>query len=206
MKTRALWIVPFFAAPLFFLSGTSAQQDDWKKKNKAQEQLIRARRAAADYKMDKAADEARQALKNDPSLAEAHVYVGLHRLREDDVPEAEAAFRRALDLDSYCAPAHCYLGYVFYRQGNFDQAQDHWSLAIKLDSKLPHSYIGMALSLHRQGERESAARTYEKAFLYDRRFADPKFLASDKGPRWRGDMLREIEEILTLVQKPKYPY
>lgn len=183
-----------------------AQKDDWKKKNKAQEQLIRARRAAADYKMDKAAEEAREALKNDPSLAEAHVYIGLHRLRENSLKEAETAFRRALDLDTYLAAAHCYLGYALYQLGDHEQAQDHWTVAVKLDPNQPHSHIGMALALFKQGKKEDAARTYEKAFLYDRRFADAKFVASDKGPKWRGELLKDIEQILSLVQKPKYPY
>lgn len=199
-------VATLLASTLLAALPAQAQRDDWKKKHKAQERLIRARRAAADYKMDKAANEAKEALKNDPSLAEAHVYIGLQKLRKNDLQKAEAAFRKALDLDSYLAAAHCHLGYALYQQGNFDQAQDHWVLAAKLDPDLPHAYIGMALVLFKEGKKEDAARTYEKAFLYDRRFADSKFLSSDKGPKWRGELLKDIEQILPLVQKPKYPY
>ena len=155
-------------------------RDDYKKREKAHTYLIRARAAAAKYDINKASSEAKKALKNNPNIAEAHVYVGLLHLRKNKLEKAEAEFRRALEIDSYQAGAHCYLGYIHYLRGDFERALDELNLAVKLDSTSPHAYAGLALSLFKTGREEDAARTYEKALIYDRRFTDIKFLQKNE--------------------------
>lgn len=188
------------------LAARAGSDDAAKKKDRAQSHLIRAQRFAADYKMDKAAGEARKALEDDPGLAEAHVYLGLQPLHAGDFKEAEPEFRKALDLDPYQAAAHCYLGYVLYQKGQLEDATDQWTLSIRLDSTSPQAYAGLALSQFKHGRKEEAARTYEKALQYDRRFSDPQFLASDKGPNWTGQLLVDAKQLLPLVHVPKFPY
>jgi tetratricopeptide (TPR) repeat protein len=192
---------------LFLLACTvgAVGEDAAKKKERAHSHLIEARRLAADYKIDKAADKARDALKDDPNLPEAHVYIGLERFRANDLKEAEAEFKRALDLDPYQAAAHCYLGYVLYQQGQFDAAADQWNLSTRLDSTSPQAFAGLALSQFKLGQEEQALKTYEKALMYDRRFADPQFLESDKGPKWSGQLLQDVRQLLAKVSKPSYP-
>jgi hypothetical protein len=62
----------------------------------------------------------------------------------------------------------------------------HWRLEIvataivRLDPTSPHALAGVALSQFKHGQEEEAVSTYEKALIYDRRFADSKFLESDK--------------------------
>jgi Tfp pilus assembly protein PilF len=190
-----------------FLCATfGGSQDDWKKKDRARDKLIRARRLAAEYKMDRAASEAREALKNDPSLAEAYVYLGLDKMRDGNAEQAQAEFRKALEIDAYNAAAHCYLGYIFYERGDHEDALDEWTLATKLDPTSPHAHAGYALAQFRRGEKDLAARAFEKALTYDRRFADLKFLGSDKGPKWSLTLLKDAEQLLPLVTKPNYPY
>jgi len=176
-----------------------------KKKNRAQAHLIEARRLAADYKIDKAADKARDALKENPNLAEAHVYLGMERLRANDLKNAQAEFEQALEQDPYQASAHCWLGYAMYQEGQLESATDHWTLATRLDSTSPHAFAGFALAQFKHGQKEEAIRTYEKALDFDRRFADAKFLESDKGPKWSGQLLQDFEELLTQVPKPSHP-
>jgi len=192
---------------LFLVSCTvgAVGDDASKKKDRAQSHLIEARRLAADYKIDKAADKARDALKDNPNLAEAHVYLGLERLRASDLKNAQAEFEQALELDPYLASAHCWLGYVVYQEGQLESATDHWTLATRLDPTSPHAFAGFALSQFKHGQEEEAVRTYEKALTYDRRFADPKFLESDKGLKWSGQLLQDFEVLIAKVPKPSYP-
>jgi tetratricopeptide (TPR) repeat protein len=190
---------------LLFCAVATAGEDTSKKKNRAQSHLIEARRLAADYKMDKAADKARDALNDNPNLAEAHVYLGLDRLRASDLKTAHAEFAQALEMDPYLASAHCGLGYVLYQEGQLEDATDHWTLSIRLDSTSPQALAGLALSQFKHGQEEEAVRTYQKAITYDRRFTDSKFLESDKGPKWSGQLLQDFEVLLAKVPKPNYP-
>ena len=189
----------------FFLlacTATGAADDASKKKERAHSHLIEARRLAADYKIDKAADKAREALKDNPAIAEAHVYLGLERFRANDLKAAEAEFNRALELDNYQAAAHCELGYVLYQQGQLEPATDHWTLATRLDPTSPRALAGVALSQFKQGEKDKALKTFDKVLMYDRRFADSKFLESEKGPKWSGRLLKDFELLLAEVPKP----
>jgi tetratricopeptide (TPR) repeat protein len=192
---------------LFLLACTvsGATDDASKKKERAHSHLIEARRFAADYKIDKAADKAREALKDNPTIAEAHVYLGLERFRANDLKGAEAEFNRALELDGYQAAAHCELGYVLYQQGQIEPATDHWTLATRLDPTSPRALAGVALSQFKQGEKDKALKTFDKVLMYDRRFADSKFLENEKGPKWSGRLLQDFELLLAEVPKPNYP-
>ena len=203
-----LWrgfVIGALAAPVLVSSLVAGADDASKKNERAQSHLVEARRLAADYRMDKAADKAREALKDNPKLAEAHVYLGLEHLRTNDLNGAQAEFEQALELDAYQASAHCGLGYVLYQQGQLESATDHWMLAMRLDSTSPQGLAGVALSQFKHGEEEEAVRTYQKALTYDRRFADSKFLESDKGPKWSGQLLQDFVVLLAKVPKPGYP-
>jgi tetratricopeptide (TPR) repeat protein len=189
--------------PSCAVSGSS--DDPAKKKERARSHIIEARRLAAEYKIDKAADKAREALKDNPSLAEAHVYLGLERFRANDLKAAETEFNRALELDSYQAAAHCELGYVLYQQDQLEPASDHWQLASRLDPTSPRALAGVALSQFMHGEEEEALKTFDKALMYDRRLADSKFLESERGPKWSGRLLQDFEKLLAKVPKPSYP-
>jgi tetratricopeptide (TPR) repeat protein len=191
--------------PILFSVVVASGDDASKRKERAHSHLIEARRLAAAYKIDKAADKARETLKDDPNLAEAHVYLGLERFRADDIKGAEAEFSRALELDPYQAAAHCQLAYVFYQQGQLEDATDHWNLSARLDATSPQTFAGLALSQFKHGQEQEAVRTFDKVLLYDRRFADPKFLASDSGPKWSGTLLQDFQQLLAKVNKPSYP-
>lgn len=183
-------------------SAVLARGDDASKaKQRAQSQMMEARRLAAAYKIDKAADKAREALKGDPNLAEAHVYLGLDHFRAGDLKGAEAEFSQALELDPYQAAAHCQLGYVLYQQGQLEAATDHWNLSARLDSTSPQTFAGLALSQFKHGQEQEAVRTFDKVLMYDRRFTDPKFLAGDNGPKWSGSLLQDFQQLLAKVNK-----
>jgi tetratricopeptide (TPR) repeat protein len=195
-----------FQALLLLACAAAASGDDAsKKKERAHSHLLEARRLAADYKMDKAADKAHEALNDDPTLAEAHVYLGVVRFRVNDLKGAEAEFSRALELDPYQAAAHCQLAYVRYQQGQLEDATDHWTLSSRLDSTSPQALAGVALSQFKRSQEEEAVKTFDKVLMYDRRFADSKFLGSDNGPKWSGPLLQDFEQLLAKITKRACP-
>jgi Tfp pilus assembly protein PilF len=174
-----------------------ASDDAAKKKNHAHEHLIEARRLAADYKISKAADKAREALKDDDTLAEAHVYLGMERFRAGDLKGAESEFSRALEMDQFQAAAHCQLAFVLYQQGQLDAATDHWTLSARLDNTSPQALAGVALSQFKSGQQDDALKTFEKVLMYDHRFADPAFIAGDNGPKWPDPLLSDFRLLQT---------
>lgn len=197
---RSRWmLLPGLFLLLFTVA--AAGENVAKQKERARSHLIEARRLAASYKIDKAADKAREALRDDPNLAEAYVYLGLERFRASDLKGAESEFSRALELDPYQAEAHCQLGYVLYQQGQLEPATDHWNLSARLDSTSPQTFAGIALSQFKHGQEGEAVKTLDKVFMYDHRFADSKFLVSDNGPRWSGPVLQDFQQLLSKVQK-----
>ena len=62
----------------------------------------------------------------------------------------------------------------------------------------------MAFSEFKHGREEDAVKTVNKALMYDRRFADTKFLASDNGPKRSGDVLQDSELLLAKVPNTDY--
>ena len=199
---RSIWMLLPGLLLLFTVAATG--EDAAKQKERARSHLIEARRLAAGYKIEKAADKAREALKDDPNLAEAYVYLGLERFRANDLKGAESEFSRALELDPYQPAAHCHLGYVLYQQGQLEPATDHWNLSARLDSTSPQTFAGIALSQFKHGQEEEAVRTFDKVLMYDRRFVDSRFLASDSGPKWSGSLLQDFQQLLAKVNKTGY--
>jgi tetratricopeptide (TPR) repeat protein len=184
----------FLLAVVLTMLAARAVADD------AQSHLAKAKDFAADYKMQKALDEAHKALALDPSLAEAHVIVGLVPLRARDWKTAQDEFQKAMEIDPYLASAHCYLGWVMLETGDTDSAIDQFNLALKLDTTSPQIYAGIAIAQYRQGKKDDAIRTFSKAARYDKRFTDPKFLANENGPKWAGKTLDDAEAIIPHVE------
>jgi Tfp pilus assembly protein PilF len=178
-----------------------AGDDDFKRKERAHSRLLEARRLATDYKINKAADKARDALKDDPAISEAHVYLGLEHFRANDLKGAEAEFSRAIEMDPYQAAAHCNLAYVLYLQGQLEPAADHWTLSARLDPTSPQALAGVALSQFKHGQEQEAVNTLAKALMYDRRFANIAFLGGDNGPKWTGPLLQDFEQLLAKLPK-----
>jgi len=174
-------------------------EDVSKKKERAHSLLIQARRLAAEYKIEKAAAKARDALTDDPTLAEAHVFLGLERFRANDLKTAETEFTRALELDGYLAEAHCQFAYLLYQKGDLESATDHWTLAIRLDPTSPLTLAGLALAQFKHGREEDALKTFERALMYDHRLRDSKFLESDNGPKWSGRLLQDFKLLVSKI-------
>lgn len=71
---------------------------------------------------DIAEREFRNAVRLDPSLAEAHLDLGLVLGREGKMPDAIASLNKAIELNPRLDSAHMFLGVFEYQTGHFDEA------------------------------------------------------------------------------------
>src|SRR5215203_3610607 len=76
-----------------------------------------------------------EAAQQDPTLPDAHYYLGVVREQQRDLPGAAAEYRRALSL-SPLPTAHDRLGFVLGQQGQTDAAIAEFERAIALDPTL----------------------------------------------------------------------
>ena len=115
---------------------------------------------------------ASQALKLDPSLAEAHAALGVAKSHyEFDFPGAEKEFRRAIELDPNSAYAHlfysnCYLAPM----GKMAEAISENQRALELDPlSLPINNF-MAMTYLFAGEYENSYRQFQRTIAMDPAF------------------------------------
>src|SRR5206468_8119082 len=76
------------------------------------------------------------AARQDPTLPEAHYYLGVVREQVSDLPAAAAEYRQALALAPSMAEAHDGLGFVLGRQGETDEAIAEFKRAVSLQPTL----------------------------------------------------------------------
>jgi DNA-binding winged helix-turn-helix (wHTH) protein/tetratricopeptide (TPR) repeat protein len=105
---------------------------------------------------ERAEQSAREALRLDPTLADAHIALGYVRLFRDwDWGGALQSVERALELNPG-APAHQWLGTVLAMQGDMAGAQRHVDEAFELEplAVVTGALRGLVLSLARDHARE----------------------------------------------------
>jgi serine/threonine-protein kinase len=105
----------------------------------------------------KARASARQALKIDPTLGEAHTALGVIHLRYDwDWREAEKAFRRAIELNPDYAPAHYWYSSLLMVLGRNTEAIAQGEIAKELEPFSPLMLMNVGRTLY-------YARRYDEA-------------------------------------------
>jgi len=114
-------------------------------------------------KLKDAAELFRQALDEDPDLAEAYNSLGAVYLQEGNSPDAIKCFRRALEIDPNLARAHHNLGYVLARQNALSEAAEHYRRALQIDPRHLITYPALASVLGRQGKPAEAMHQYRQA-------------------------------------------
>jgi TolB-like protein/DNA-binding winged helix-turn-helix (wHTH) protein/Tfp pilus assembly protein PilF len=120
--------------------------------------LTMSGQAAARDAYPRAAAAAREALRLDPNLADAHAAVGLVQLwSEWDPVAAVASFTRAVGLNPSDAAAHHDLAWAYVALGRFDEAVSHITRARELDPLSPRASNDIGwLYLHIRQPSEAA--------------------------------------------------
>jgi len=92
-----------------------------------------------------AAEEFSRALELDQQNAAIWNYLGLARLQEEDLPEAERCFRQALALKPNYPDLHNNLGLVLMRTEKFAEAMAEFQQALSLHQGYAEAYFNMGL-------------------------------------------------------------
>lgn len=214
---RLLLIAPAAASPLSTAAaaprhaGAPAQADATRAELQA-----RVRRAGADlFRSDPRAEDAIRELKAilavDPSLAEAHMMLGV-AYRSLDSPdllgESVAELRQALALDDTLAAARLYLAFVYLDLGRVDRARDEMQRALE---KVPNQPQFLAVLGEAERRLKNPARAVE--LLRKAVPADPTFMQSryylglaliDLGQRAEG--IAELEAVVRTKPGAAEPY
>ena len=129
-------------------------------------ELAEAGAIAPDVARRQATDAAREALRLEPGLGEAHCAMGyVHSLWEFDWPAAEAAFRRAVELCPNSADAWDLFGRLYSARERYDEALVMQRRAQELDP-LAHR-LDVASTLLRAGRYAEAAAEASRAVEVD---------------------------------------
>ncbi|HEX9445814.1 MAG TPA: tetratricopeptide repeat protein [Candidatus Binatia bacterium] len=99
-----------------------------------------------------------QALRLDPSLAEAHVNLGRLYHEESDFAKAEAEYRSALAEDADYPVAHYNLGVLLEERGRLEEAAGEYGKALDNDPDFADAHYHLALILEAEGKRTEALR------------------------------------------------
>ena len=114
----------------------------------------------------------KEAIRVQPSYADAHNSLGLALYAQGKRDEAIAAYKEAIRLEPDLADGYNNLGNALSDEGKRDEAIAAYREAIRLkrDFAFPHYNLGNAL--HRQGKRDEAIAAYKEAIRVQPSYAD----------------------------------
>jgi superkiller protein 3 len=110
-----------------------------------------------------AAQACQEATRQDSKFGLAYLLMGVVKLREGDLPEAQAALRRAVALQPSSGISHRELGTALYKGGDLIESKEELDRAVALDPKSAHAYFWRARVLTSRGERQQAIADLETA-------------------------------------------
>jgi len=93
----------------------------------------------------------REAIRLDPSFANALTNLGNLRYRRGDLESAEALYRQALSLDAEQPEAHYNIGFLRFEEALFDDAIASFRQAVELDPSFADAHFNLALAIEEVG-------------------------------------------------------
>jgi len=119
--------------------------------------------ALEEHAPDAACEAYEEALRLDPSLAEAHVNVGRLYHEAGRLKDAEASYRAAIHHGPQLAVAYFNLGVVLEDQGQDTPAITAYLSALRLDDAFHNAHCHLAQLYERHGRAKEALRHYAAA-------------------------------------------
>lgn len=113
---------------------------------------------------DRAEEAYRQAIRLDPSLANALTNLGNLRYRRDAPEEAEALYDRALAVDPRQPEASYNLGFLAYERGDVEDAAAYFERALESDPSFADAHFNLAMAFEELG-RIADARPHWASYL-----------------------------------------
>ncbi len=105
----------------------------------------------------------REALRLDPTVAEAHKNLGIVFWQLGNFAEALSECREAIRLEPDFDKAHNLLGTILFSIGNYERSVSAYEEAIRLNPKYAKAYYNLGVSLMEMGQWKKALDAYHKA-------------------------------------------
>lgn len=165
-------------------SGSRADNGSQARRADAKQQVATGKELAAKGLLDAAIQKFKEAIEQNPGLAEAHFYLGgallQKRLDGDAIPHFKEALR--LGLEEAEAFAQYSLGSALFFEGQVDDAIVELKEAVRLDPGSSAAHGALGLAFRHKGLLDHAFREYEEAVSL-----------APENPEWRvnlGSVLR----------------
>jgi tetratricopeptide (TPR) repeat protein len=143
---------------------------------------------------------AREAIRLQPSMFQAHYHLGRALMQQKRFPEAIAAFEQAKSISPTSGTADFGLGQVYIAQGDYDRAITALLSLPKADQSTPTHHFQLGLAYAGRGDKEKALLDLQKAI--DLGYRDSAAIKSS--PQF--DSLRtdpRFEKLLTQASHPR---
>jgi TolB-like protein/Flp pilus assembly protein TadD len=143
---------------------------------------------------------AREAIRLQPSMFQAHYHLGRALMQQKRFPEAIAAFEQAKSISPTSGTADFGLGQVYIAQGDYDRAITTLLSLPKADQSTPTHHFQLSLAYAGRGDKEKALLDLQKAI--DLGYRDSAAIKSN--PHF--DSLRtdpRFEKLLTQASHPR---
>ncbi len=122
--------------------------------------------------LEQALDAFREALRLQPTAAEAHLGLGNVLLEMGRLAEAAESYRQALALRPDYAEAHSNLGVVLFEQGRMTEAVASYRLAIQVRPDYAEAFNNMGNALKELGRLDEAIASFAESLRLRPNFAD----------------------------------
>jgi tetratricopeptide (TPR) repeat protein len=116
-----------------------------------------------------------QAIRLDPSCADAYGNLGVALAQQRKLPQAEAAFRMAIRLNPAIAVMYVNLTTCLLQQGRFPETEEWARQAILIDPANAESHHLLGCSLEARNQLEPAETSFREAVRLNPRHADAFF-------------------------------
>ena len=150
------WVLSLFAAMPLSLAAF-AQSDAFETSFRAGSQAMR------DGNLEEAARDFSQAVKLNPSFAEADYNLGLVRVQQGQFDSAIASLKQALALKPRLRGANLFLGIAYYRKNRNDDAIAALKRETTIDPRNPQALMWLGVAELAKGDAVAASTTLDKA-------------------------------------------
>lgn len=116
---------------------------------------------------DAAIDAFRRALTEDPSLAEAHLYIGNSQVHQGRLTEAITAYKEAVQANPQLIEAYNNLGSIYAESGQREEAMAVYRQALSLNEQFYDARTNLGLLYAESGRLDEAITEYMKVIRAD---------------------------------------
>ena len=132
---------------------------------------------ASEGRYDEAMYEFKQAIKENPNDALAHLQLGLlYYYVQKKSRESVDEIRKALEIDHALPDAYYNLGFIYAKSGQYDDAIDLYKRTIEISPKYAEAYLGLGIIYYYyKGMLVEAEELFNKAIKVDPKYAKAHF-------------------------------